>query len=352
MKGKLFRYELSKVLFSFRGLWMIVIFIVLKAILLFILPEIKDSRIALSQNQYDKVLATIEGETTEEKERYIEDTYHQYQAVAAKFTDNMNAYLNGQMSEEEWSSYSKEYREASLYENAYSIFMDKVKQFRALQPYNELPPPAYFYEYGWDSMFTYLSYPDPLFLLLVLILSMQMIAPELSSGAMNLILTTKNGRKPLFFAKLKGLLLLLCPLAVVSTLGEAGILSARFSLTDGHWPIYSITSYSSCLLNLSLTKGLVCVAVIRAAGLILTGLFAWSIMCLLKNASHAAFCSIGFIMIPYLLLPEKEFFIGAWLSGKPVLVSDNPLISAVMPCVLLLFLWLAYRARFCTEKNN
>lgn len=343
--GKLWRYELYKVVFSYRGLWLIIAFLFLKIAVLCVLPELKDSRIELSQKQYDTVLETIAGETTPEKEQYIAYTYAHYRSVVDQFVKNQDSYLTGKMAEDDWIAYTEEYDMARLYLNAFSIFNEKVEQFSALQPLGDLPP-AYFYEYGWDSIFIYLGYPDPLSFLLVLMLGIQFICPEIASGALQVVLTTKHGRRPLFLSKLAAILTLLCTIAVINASLEVSILSMRFSLFERHWPLYSITPFAAHPIHLSLAQGLTGLAIIRGAGFILAGLLVWAVACLAGNTSHAAFCAVALFLMPWLFIPNAIFTMSAWLSGVPVLVAENRLPGFALLIAITALLWLAYNVRF------
>jgi hypothetical protein len=347
MTGKLFRYELYKVLFSYRVIWLAAAFIILKAAVLCILPELKDSRIAMSQKQYDTVLAELAGETTPEKERYISETYAGYRSVLEQYKENQDLYLAGKLKEEPWQEYLASYEEARLYANAFSIFNEKADRFSALRSMGASPPPAYFYEYGWDSVFTYLSYPDPLLLLFLLMLGIQFICPEIASGAMQIASASRNGRRPLFFSKLTALSAILGAMAMIDAVIEISIFSIRFPLGEGYWPIYSITPFSAGIIQLDLIHGLLMLAVIRGAGLILAGILIWAIACLTGNAAQSVFCSILLILLPWLFNPDLIYTVNAWMSGTPVLKGEHRLLALLILClILILLLRLAYLTRF------
>jgi len=268
MIRKLARYELYKVLFSYKALILIIIFLTVKAAVLCVLPEIKDSRVKSSQKQYDKVLSKIHGERTPEKDAYIASIYLRYKTVLDSYIEKRNSYTNGAINKDEWEAYSKDYEQAKLYINAYGIFYEKEEAFKELKSFEDLPSAAYFYDYGWISAFTYMGFPDPVSFLLILLLAVKMICPETDSGGMSINLTTRYGRFPLFLSKTAALLLMLCAAAIISAALETVIFKARFALKESYWPIYSIPNYVKYPLRISLARGflILTLTVIRAAG--------------------------------------------------------------------------------------
>ena len=50
----LWRFELKKALINQKGVWILLLCLLLKLVALNVFPEQKDSRIKLSQKQYDK----------------------------------------------------------------------------------------------------------------------------------------------------------------------------------------------------------------------------------------------------------------------------------------------------------
>ncbi|MCL2079225.1 MAG: hypothetical protein FWH17_05185 [Oscillospiraceae bacterium] len=339
----IWRYELTKILFSYRGLLLIAAFVVLKTALLIALPELKDERIKLSQKNYDKVLSEIHGPTTPEKEEYITSTYAKYRETLERFTQMKDAYLSGKISRDEWEKYSNEYGEANLYINSFEIFNEKREIFAALLPYGELLPPAYFYEYGWNSALTYMGFPDPLSLILVLLLAVQMICPEASSGILKINLCTHYGRAPLFLSKFAVLSFLLLIAAAISVTLEIAVFSLRFDLSQPHWGIYSVAPYDLTLLPYSLAEGILHIASIRAAGLIMLGLFAFGVACFTQNAAQTIFCVTVCVVIPWFVAPGSIFTFGAWLSGQPIFKSARYMLAAIAPATATAaFLYASY----------
>lgn len=347
MNTKLMRYEIYKLLFSYRVIWLAVAFLLIKAVIICILPEIKDSRISASKKQYDKVLEKVAGETSSQKEQYIFDMHRHYRSVIEQYHDNLNLYLSGLMDEDTWNDYTNEYNQALLYDNAYSIFNEKAEAFASLRNNHNLPFQAFFYEYGWNSVFTYMSFPDPILCIFAVILGIQFICPEISSGALKIALTYKNGRRSLFMSKLVSLLILLGCTAIINIIIETVIFSLRFYLKEGHWPLYSITPFAAFPVKLSLNKAFALLLIIRHIGFILAGIFAFCLAGLTGNASYSIFFFILLILLPLLIIPQISFTLSAWLSGTPVLKGEYRAASlAVLTAVAAISARLSYHIRF------
>lgn len=353
MIRKLWYHEVYKVLFSYGGLLLIAAFVILKVIYLCVLPELKDGRIKLSQRQYDRVLAEIHGETTSNKETYIFESYTNFKEITDRFFEIRDSYIHGKISEAEWGEYSKEYEQAMLYINAFEIFNEKREHFIELQPYGELMPPAYFYEYGWVSIFTYMGFPDPLSFLLVLLLAVLIICPEATSGAMKINFSTRYGRASLFLSKLFALTLLLCFVAAINAALEIVIFSIRFNLSEVHWSLYSVIPYASIRLPLSLLQGLVTLSFIRWVGMILTGVLTFTIACFTMNASQTIFYVILLVVIPWIISPELPFTMGAWLSGATVLKYEGFNLIIFIPFITIaIFAYFSYVIKIKRKTNK
>lgn len=352
MKVKLMLYELYKVLFSYKVILLTIVILIIKTVVVCILPELRDYRINLSGNQYRRVLEELAGETSAEKEQYIFEMHQSYQSVLEKYNDNMNLYLSGRMDEKAWNEYSNEYSEALLYSNAYSIFNDKARDFASFREAYKLPLQGYFYDYGWNSIFTYMSFPDPILCIYAIILGIQFFCPEFSSGAIQIALTAKNGRRPWFISKLISILALLLSTALINMVIEIAVFSSRFYLEEGHWPLYSVDLYVSDPINLNLNQALMLLIIIRHIGFLLTGLLAFSIAGLTANTSHSVFALILLIFLPWLLIPDIPFTINAWLSGGVILKAGYGAASLIAPIVLVIItIWLTYYIRFYRRRN-
>lgn len=298
---KLWRFELKKLLFTQKGLLILAVCMLLKAIAFGAVPEMKDDRIKLSQKQYDKYLAQLYGENTSKKSEFIIGEYQNCKNVQAMQEGMENGYRAGEITEDEWNVYCKELDEAYLHENAAKIFSDKAETF--LKQDASLPPAHYIYEYGWQTVFTLHLIPDIFLLFGVLLLTAQCFSTEMTGGMLPILLAARNGRRQLFLGKLTALLTTCMGGIFVSDVLEVGIFHIRGFLNDGYAPLYSITLFAKdCALDVTLWQGyLLSLGVGGCATLLLAGMF-FGISVWIRNTTNLMFVAVSVLVAPLLLL--------------------------------------------------
>lgn len=294
----LWRFELKKTLINQKGVWILLVCLLLKLIVLNVFPEQKDSRIRLSQKQYDKYLAQLQGENTPEKAEWILTEYANFQQIQKEYNQIHNAYTAGELSRTEWETYLKAYTEAELKLNSATIFAEKAEQFTA-QP-QDLPPAHYIYEYGWQSVFTLQRFPDVFLLFGILLLTAQCFPAESQSGILPVLLAAKNGRKTLYRAKL-GMLLTVCAVSCGIFSGAEWAVFHRLGwMNDGDVPLYSITIFAKCALDMTLTQGYVqCLWVRLLAAMSFTALM-FGLSVYLRSITESLFAGVCLLALPML----------------------------------------------------
>ena len=294
----LWKYELKKTLINQKGIWILLVCLLLKLVVLNVFPEQKDSRIKLSQKQYDKYLVQLQGENSPEKSEWILTEYANFKAILGQSEQMREAYAAGTISEEEWKNYGEAYAEAELKINSATIFAEKAEQFDA-QP-QELPPAHYIYEYGWQSVFVLQQFPDVFLLFGILLLTAQCFPAESQSGMMPVLLAARNGRWKLYRAKL-GMLLGICVVAfAIFGAVEWAVFQQRGWMNDGNVPLYSITIFAECPLALTLTQGYIrCLWVRLVTSVCFTiGMFGLSVF--LRSITESLFAGVCLLGLPML----------------------------------------------------
>ena len=294
----LWKYELKKTLINQKGVWILLVCLLLKLVVLSVFPEQKDSRIRLSQKQYDKYLVQLEGENSPEKSEWILTEYANFKAILGQSEQMQEAYAAGTISEEEWKNYGEAYAEAELKINSATIFAEKAEQFAA-QP-QELPPAHYIYEYGWQSVFTLLQFPDIFLLFGILLLTAQCFPAESQSGMMPVLLAARNGRKQLYRAKL-GMLLTVCAVSCAVFSGAEWVVFRHAGwMNDSNVPLYSITIFAECPLDMTLLQGYIqCLWVRLLAALAFTVLM-FGLSVFLRSITESLFTGLCLLALPML----------------------------------------------------
>jgi len=294
----LWRFELKKALINQKGIWILLVCLLLKLVVLSVFPEQKDSRIKLSQKQYDKYLVQLQGENTSEKSKWILAEYTNFNKILSDYSQMQEAYAAGGLTEAEWETYVKAYTEAELKINSATIFAEKAEQFDA-QP-QELPPAHYIYEYGWQSVFTLLQFPDIFLLFGILLLTAQCFPAENQSGMMPVLLAARNGRKQLYMAKL-GMLLTVCAVSCAVFSGaEWAVFHHAGWMNDSNVPLYSITIFAKYPLDMTLLQGYIqCLWVRLLAALAFTVLM-FGLSVFLRSITESLFTGLCLLALPML----------------------------------------------------
>ncbi len=294
----LFRSELKKTLLTHRGILILAVCLLVKCLVLFWFPEQKDNRIVLSQKQYDKFLVQLHGPATDEKNEWILSEYAHYKDIIGQQEAMRKAYAAGELTEAQWEAYTEELRIAELRSNSAKIFAEKAEQFLA-QP-DSLPPAHYIYEYGWQTVFTLLQFPDIFLLFGLVLLSAQSFSAEAAGGMLPILLAAKDGRKQLFRAKL-GALLAIAFLAFLLFAGtEVWIFRFRGWCYDAWAPLYSVSIVTDAHLDLTLAQGYgLCLAIRLGATLLLTAML-FSLSLWVRSSTNLIFSGLCLILLPLL----------------------------------------------------
>ena len=295
----LWRFEIKKMLQTHKGIWLLAICLLAKLMFLAAVPEQKDSRILLSQKQYDKYLAQLHGENTPEKAEWIRARHACCENIINRRGEMERAFQSGSVTEEAWLAYCDDYDRAYLHRNAAAIFAEKEQQFAA-QPAG-LPPAHYIYEYGWQTVFSLQRFPDVFLLFGLLFLTAQCYSAEAADGMLPVLLAARDGRGRLFRAKLLALLAVSLAAALTSAGLEAAVFLLRGWCADGGAPLYSITLFSEdCPLRLSLAQGyLLCLVVRTFAALLFAAAF-YGLSVWLQSITNLLFSAVCVLAAPML----------------------------------------------------
>ena len=315
----LWQCEVKKMLLTHKGLWILLVCLVLKLAFLWVFPEQKDSRILLSQKQYDKFLLELHGENTPEKSNWILSEYESYKQIRDSYQEMQEQYARGEITEEEWNTYTQALNQADLKINSAAIFAEKAEQF--LEQPEDLPPAHYIYEYGWQTVFTLLRFPDVFLLVAVLLLSAQCFSAEAAGGMLPVLLAARRGRRQLFAVKLLALLAVCLGGCVLSGWLEWAVFARRGWLNDGGAPLYSVTWMRDCPLELTLEQGYgLCLAVRTLAALLFAvmifGLSVW-----IRGGANLIFTGLCLLALPLLWDgPAALFTYSGLLCGSGMLL--------------------------------
>lgn len=342
---KLIKMELHRLLAVNKVIFILVGCLLLKAVVLYLVPEMKDSRIQLSHKQYDYYLEILYGEDTEEKQQFITTEYDTFLALFESYGQMYEAHTVGELTDEAWSDYVEQYEVARIRLAALGIFKEKMEEFQQVYPYDAIDPPQYFYDYGWKTYFTYLAFPDVLAILSMLLLAVQIFGGDISTGAVNLLRSTRHGKQRLFLSRTALCVVSSVVLSAVHMAVEYLSFSLKMPLNDAGAPLYSLPNFAGVPFPTSIIKGLLLVYLFRTLGLCLVGLFVLYLSILLKNMVGTLCCTVAAVTLPLLLNSLPGGFIAytytGFLTGGDVIKNyvnmANPLFC-LLPLLLLLLI--------------
>lgn len=315
----LYGFELKKLGRTQKGLLILGVCLLLKLLFLGVFPEQKDPRILLSQKQYDNYLSQLHGFNTQEKMNWIQEDNWEIESLINMHDQMEQDYQQERITWDEWLDYSNDLSGAYLRQNASQIFTEKMEQF-SLQPWT-LPPAQYIYEYGWQTVFSLLNFPDIFLMIAVILMAAQCFPAEAADGMLPILLSAKDGRRKLYFSKLSALLTATLFAVLISGGLEASMFRLRGWFQDPVAPLYSITMFAECPLRLTLGQAYCLCLGVRA---VVTLLFAGAIYDLsvwVKNAANMIFSATCLLGLPIFLGPVGLFFHGGLLCGSRVLLA-------------------------------
>lgn len=331
----LWKAEVKKILLVRKGLLLLAVCLLAKLLLLGVFPEMKDGRISLSQNQYNKYLRELYGESTPEKNAWVIGDYARCLETINQRETMEGKYARNEISEETYREYTENLNLAYLHRNAAQIFSEKAAQF---EEQNENTTPAwYLYEYGWQTIFSLQQFPDIFLLLGLLLLAAQSFTSESAAGILPVLLSAKNGKSRLFFAKLLALLFVGLIAALVFGGAEVLVFHLRGWSNDARAPIYSVSLMAKCRLSLSLGAGYGAALLIRLYVSLLFSAVVYGLSVWLRNPINTMFAGMCLLLVPLLLGGNGLIFThGGLLCGTRTLNALAPeAASAIVPLAVV-----------------
>lgn len=328
----LYGYELKKLGRTQKGFLILGVCLLLKLLFLCFFPEQKDSRILLSQKQYDNYLSQLHGFNTQEKMDWIQADNQNIHWAIDNFEQMYQDSQQNLISDDEWQDYVDARDSACLRQNASEIFTEKMEQF-SLQSWT-LPPAQYIYEYGWRTVFALQKVPDIFLLFAVILMAAQCFPAEAAEGMLPILLSAKDGRWRLYRSKLLVLLAVTLTAAIVSGGMEAAVFALRGFMVDPKAPLYSITPFAEFPVYITLGKAYAICLGMRTVVAVLFAAMLFGLSIFIKNAANLIFTAICFLGLPLFLGNAGVFFHGGLLCGNQVLLAKGSSAS-LLPLGLL-----------------
>ena len=272
---------------------------------------------------------TFAGESTPEKNDWIISEFASYQYIKDIEHDMREAYSNGSLTDDEWHTYYEQLQVAELRMNAAGIFAEKAEQF--LNQPESLPRAHYIYEYGWQTIFQLLQFPDVFLLFGLILLTSQCFSSEVTSGMMPVLMASRNGRQKLYDSKLFALLIVVILSCGINCLLETGIFLIRGWGQNGNVPIYSVSVLGEATISLTLWEAYFLCHLVRSVAVVLFASMLLGLSVWIPSPQKLIFSGLCILGLPILLLGKSPLYLhSGLLSGTQMLLQLDQNLSDLL----------------------
>lgn len=350
--ASLLGYEACKV---FSNRLTLIILAALSVAAIFTATDTYASKNSYSLTVYREYTDRLSGPQTDEKRKFIEDEYNRINTVVESYGDKRAAYLRGEMGREAYNSFLKEYNYAR----------ERVEIVKALRAHSEYLDElaerditgCYLYDTDWLRIANAGTNP---FLIIILILIVSgVFADEYKYGSLiNIIRTTKKGRKPLFVTKIifSAIMALFFSSAISAV--DCIMIFKNLNLPDASFPLASLEIFGSSEAGVSIAEYFaiafavrlllleaVCIALMSLGTLIKNKLYMLAVSFLLvfapKTISDLGVRSLEYIDITAAFDFTRLYFLGSRLGGTHYMVIF--IVTTISACIAITAVaWMKY----------
>lgn len=236
--------------------------------------------------------------------------------------ENMQAYAIGEMSADDYFNYLREFSVASASLPVLSEVYAHVSYLQTKSAETGLAP-HFFYDGGYEDFFD-LQLDLPLYLLILLglsaIFAKEYASDSTKSGFIQILRTTKYGRKPVFMGKLRWALIYSGGLSIAFALLDLFLLGRGEGFPALDAPLCSMERYADVTIGITVGGYLVLCIALRLLGALIFALLTTAVSCLLKSTKLVLVLTAAITLVPYALYyfglkPARYFDFTALLSG-------------------------------------
>lgn len=241
---------------------------------------------------YREYTDRLSGEQTDEKRRFIEDEYNRINAVVESYGDTRAAYLRGEIDNEDYNSFLKEYNYAR----------DRVDIIKTLRAHSEYLDGlaedgivgCYMYDIDWLRVAN--AGTNPFLIIILIFVASGIFADEYrQEGLINIIRTTKKGRKSLFAAKIVFSAIAVLILSLTITALENFLILKNLELPDASFPLASLEIFGPSAPDVSIAGYFVIAFAVKLLLLEAVCIALTSLGTLIKNKLYML--AISFILV-------------------------------------------------------
>jgi hypothetical protein len=315
-----------------------------------------------SDTVYKEYMTILQGELTDKKREFISAEREFINDILIKQDEMLEKYLLEEISFDEYREYLTNYNYAYSRNEIFAVIENHlyyIEQTTAIKNINTW----FVYDTGWKKLFH--SGFDIILYSLILLLFAGIFADEYteksSSGSFIQILrTTKNGRKRTFRAKLTSALVITTILTIIFNSIDLILIFKNYHLPASNAPLLSLQTFSNISSSITVSQYLAAYLLIKLFANILFTVFLCGLSELLKKSILVMSVSVAITLFPalfvYLGLNIFNYFdFTALLSGTQLyLLSARTNIFGDMGLFIILalsYMIIFYSILFKSEKN-
>jgi hypothetical protein len=250
---------------------------------------------------YKAYMEQLEGAWTQEKSIFIQDEHKRISNLISSYDEMLQKYQNKLISSEDYNNYLKNYYAAPAYKNALDRISEQEKYIKenSNQPY-------FIYDTGWKKLF--LTDYSIYITALVILTAAVTFGNEYTSGFVNILRSTKNGRMKTFINKYAVVIFFSFVLSLFFAILQLHIALSKLSLPLWSAPITSIKEFGLLCPDISLSGFVIIRTVTIVLSNVIMAVITVSLSQLLRNATFAAILSGSVFILPrYLLFADYAY---------------------------------------------
>ena len=291
--------EIFKALISSKNLVLIILLLVIKCCLSH--SEIISCKY-YGDDIYKEYMTVLSGENSEEKRMFISDERSKIDSILGDQDNMMLAYTSGEITLNDYTDYLDKYSYAYSH-NGYLSLIEKHAAY--IDRLAEEDSEAWFiYDTGWNILFG-LDFDWTLYAAIIIICagiySIEFSQKTSIRGFVQIIRTTKYGRKRTFDKKLLTVTLITVIVAAVWSMIDIVNVVYQYELPHIDAPLKSIETFENIYGEWSIKDYIVCFYVLKLISAIILAYMVTSLSALIHTNITVMTLTIGYTLLPNLL---------------------------------------------------
>ncbi len=287
------RYEIRKMFWHQKGLWLILLYFVLSiaGLLLFDMPT--NPEIEQNREAYDHYLQQVEGKCTKETESFLSGEADRIAKANSRLQNLYDDYSDGKLTEKEFTSQLAGAGTAVRYQKGFELVYGQYSGIRENKESR-----WFLYTNGWDGLLSHDSL-NLLFVLLLLLLITPVFCQEYESRMNELILTEPKGARSHALDKMILVVAVVCLLCLLDSSMRFLFYDLKYGLPHGDYPLQSLSYFATSTREATLVGAFLGIFLGKLFGSLgLAALILFVSVCVRKYALTLFVCTAA-ILLPY-----------------------------------------------------